>query len=105
MTKTNWRWAVAALLAFQGAMLVMHLFAPGRDRFDYWIAAIYAVLMLGTLAYLGLRGGKVGVGEYLDRQAAPPPAFSERRGGYLFLLVLWIVAGVGFSYYVALGHH
>ena len=93
------------MLALQGLLIVLHLFAPGHDRFDYWIAAIYAVLLLGTLAYFGLRGGRAGLREYLDRQGAPPPAFSERRGAYLFLLGLWIVAGVGFSYCIAFGFH
>jgi hypothetical protein len=105
MTKTNWRWVVAGGLALQGLMLVLHVFSPQRGRFDYWVLALYAVLLLGTLAYYWRRSGTAGIREYLDRRAAPAPAFSERRGQYLFMLALWIVVGVGFSYYIAFGSH
>jgi hypothetical protein len=105
MTQTNWRWTIVAFLAIQVVLWSAQLFAPHQDAFGKWGAIAGIAVFVAVAAIAWLRGGKAGLLGRLDQQAAPAPAFSEQRGSYLALLALWIVAGIGFAYYIAFVKH
>jgi hypothetical protein len=107
MSRTAWRWVVVVTLVLNVLNMLRVVLSsrnpPSTDLWWFLVAAL--VFAAGSWLWLGLRKGGAGIVEAIDRQAAPMPAFSEDKKGYLVLLAAWIVFGVWFSYCAAFAKH